>query len=52
MHLATIIVLVLLASVIGTHPGWDYSRRWGYQPALATALALAIVLGSLAVELA
>lgn len=52
MYLATIIVLVLLVLIIGTHPGWDHSKRWGYQPALATALALAIVLGSLITELA
>lgn len=52
MNLATLIVLVLLALAIGTHPGWDHSQRWGYQPLLATALALAILIGSLVTELA
>lgn len=52
MNLATMIVLVLLALIIGTHPGWDHSSGWGYQPTLATALALAVVAGSLIIELA
>ena len=47
MNLATLIVLFLLALVIVTHPAWDHSSLWGYQPTLATALALAIVIGSL-----
>ena len=38
-----ILTTVLLCTVIGTIPYWDYSRKWGYLPSGGFGLATLVV---------
>jgi len=44
LTLGTTLLVVMMVLLIGTIPGWPYSRGWGYGPSGSIGLALAMLL--------
>jgi hypothetical protein len=39
-----LLLLVLLVLLLGSYPGWGYSRNWGYGPTSGVSLLLVVLL--------
>ena len=44
MSIATILLIVLIITLIGSFPRWPHSRSWGYGPSGGLGLVFVILL--------
>jgi hypothetical protein len=44
MTLGALLLIVLIVMLVGTIPGWSYSREWGYAPSSLMGIVLVVVL--------
>lgn len=42
--MGTILIVILIVLLIGSVPGWPYSRGWGYYPSGTVGLVLLILI--------